>query len=692
MFSALHIHFDPLVPVIWLAFWACLMCGLLGFLYWRTRCSVLLRSLTALFFVFALSQPMLRQETRIPQTSIATIIVDQSQSQNFGHRKERTQKALDTLQTALKSMGSLETRVAYGPENGALASQTDLFHTWETLTRDIPEHRRAATFFITDGQIHDLPSLDSLPAQTEPLHVLLTGEKKEPDRRITLLSLPRFGLIGKPATVTYKIEDSLAGQIGGKSAKPVRVTLEQAGEPLEDFFVTTGETQTLSLPVAQAGQNIFTLSVAPLERELTLQNNQVILDVQGVRDQLKVLLVSGKPHAGARVWRDLLTSDPAVDLVHFTILREPDKIDSIPTNQLSLIAFPFEELFETKLYDFDLIIFDSYRMNNVLPDHYFENIVRYVKNGGAFLEVSGPDFAGPHSVARSPLGAILPGRPAGPVYNGVTRPVLTPQGTTHPVTQNLQPPESAPWGPWLRTIPLQKIHGETLMTAGEHADPLLILDRIEKGRVAQIASDQIWLWAKGYQGGGPHAELLRRIIHWLMKEPELDERALRVQVDGVRITLRKSRFENTAFDLTVTRPDGTTVPLALAPDPNGFLTAHLQADQQGIYRFQSPEGETRFAVIGETQSLESRHIQSTEEIMAPFAKATDGGIFWLSEHFPALRRTGETGLAHGAHWAGLRDLHPSTLAGITEIPLLPFWLTSLLLGIAGLLCWWKEGR
>ena len=135
-----------------------------------------------------------------------------------------------------------------------------------------------------------------------------------------------------------------------------------------------------------------------------------MVSIDGVRDKLRVLLVSGEPHAGERTWRNLLKSDASVDLVHFTILRPPEKQDGTPINELSLIAFPTRELFQQKINEFQLIIFDRYARQGVLPIIYFDNIARYVRDGGAVLVAAGPDYASPTSIWRTPLDVGAAGR------------------------------------------------------------------------------------------------------------------------------------------------------------------------------------------------------------------------------------------------------------------------------------------
>ena len=265
-----------------------------------------------------------------------------------------------------------------------------------------------------------------------------------------------------------------------------------------------------------------------------------------MRDKLRVLLVSGEPHPGERMWRNLLKSDANVDLVHFTILRPPDKsTDGTPINELSLIAFPVADLFGRKIKDFDLIIFDRYSTQAVLPQVYLDNIVRYVRDGGALLLAVGPEFETPEGLFNTPLGEISPARPTGEDVVRAFRPEISRRrrqapGRARPagLARRARRPGaagSAPSAPKLTT-------GVNIMQAGR-STPLLALSRVDKGRVALLLSDQIWLWARGYDGGGPHLDLLRRLAHWLMKEPELEEEALRARAHGQDVTVERQSLK-----------------------------------------------------------------------------------------------------------------------------------------------------
>ena len=684
----LSLHFSPFLPdeFIWVLSATALLLVFLSAIF--TRSVPFLRLLTLAVFMCILLNPSLHEEQRESVPGIAVVIVDESASQEFDKRQSHTDAALTHLEKTLKQFDNIELRVARGPVDGALASRTTLYETLENIYADVPESRRAGVIFISDGQIHDVPDIETLQSEYGPVHLLLTGEKKETDRRIVITNAPAFGIVGQDITVEFRIEDH-----GALKESFAQVSLKMTDGTERYSAVTIGEDQSITLPVNHAGQNVFELSVEPIPGEITERNNKVALDFQGVRDRLRVLLVSGKPHAGGRTWRDLLTADPSVDLVHFTILREPEKIDSTPQSEMSLIAFPFRELFELKLYEFDLIIFDRYRLNRILPDHYFQNIARYVREGGAFLEASGPAFAGEDSVFYTALRDILPGTPTGDIFNQGFTPTISDKGQSHPVTRNLNwsNNKDKPWGEWQRQIGLSDIRGDVLMT-GIRDKPLLILNRVQEGRAAHIASDHIWLWSRSHDGGGPHAELLRRTVHWLMKEPELDEEALDVRVDGRTLIIRRAAYERTEDLIIMTKPDGSEEEITLALNSAGILEHLHRADQTGIYRFESADGKLRFAVVGELDPLEFRNVLTSAEPLQPLLEKTGGKALWLSETATPRIRLRENGPFAGHNWLGLQNNNAYSVTGATEKPFLPPWLALCLLLIMTVLTWYYEGR
>ena len=592
----------------------------------------------------------------------------------------------------LEKKTDLEVRIVETPAPDTLVSETLLFEALESSVADVPLQRRAGVIFITDGQIHDIPADSALHQQFGPVHALLSGHKNEKDRQVVIVEAPTYGIVGQTISIKFKIEDT-----SNIAQDAVPVTLTSSSAPPDEIIVTTGSEETVEFPVTHAGQNVFEISTDSVDGEITDSNNRAAVIVNGVRDRLRVLLVSGQPYAGGRTWRDLLTSDPGVDLIHFTILRDPNKLDATPQNELSLIAFPVPELFEVKLYDFDLIIFDRYHLNRILPERYFNNIARYVEEGGALLEASGPSFATEDSIYFTGLMNVLPGIPTGEVIRKPFQPAITDNGMHHPVTHNLLWPTAADgspgWGHWLRQVALNPDKGDVLMSgAGEN--PLLILDRVGNGRVAQLASDHIWLWARGYEGGGPHAELLRRVVHWLMKEPELDEKALDIKINGNKITLKSRNYKDPQMTVSFTKPDETSGEIVLQRVGDGPLEAVLTADQIGIYSFDDADGQKRFAVVGDLNPPELRSVRTTPDLLRPVMDASRGSAVWLNETpHPDIRYIAAgNGSFAGRNWLALRKNNDFVVTGVQDRPLLPPWAAVLLIIGLATLCWWREGR
>ncbi len=553
--------FAPLVgaEILWAVIAAACLFALLLFVS-RSR-GAAVRTLALALIALALANPSFTREDRDPLSSVAVVVIDKSPSQNFGDRTQQTEAARAKIIDQLHRIPGLEVRVI---EAGQADSETDgtrLFTALGSTLADVPSDRLAGVVMITDGRVHDVPSDAGSLGFSAPVHALITGHRDERDRRVALVAAPRFGIVGQPQTITYRVEDQGAGE------KTAQVTVRRDGDIVEMRSVPVGIPQTVTVPIPHGGRNIVEIEASPLADELTQVNNRAVVTIDGVRDKLRVLLVSGEPHAGERTWRNLLKSDPSVDLVHFTILRPPEKQDGTPINELSLIAFPTRELFQQKIDDFQLIIFDRYARQGVLPIIYFDNITRYVRDGGAVLVAAGPDYASPTSIWRTPLDAILPAEPSGNVTERAFRPELTDLGQRHPVTRGLDGSEERPphWSEWFRIVDTRSATGTTVMQ-GPDAKPLLVLSHEGEGRVALLLSDHIWLWARGFEDGGPHLDLLRRLSHWLMKEPDLEEEALRLTVTGHDLLVRRQTMADEIADVTLTSPSGVARTLKLELD------------------------------------------------------------------------------------------------------------------------------
>src|SRR6185503_8758210 len=571
--------FSPLVPeyVVWAAFAAAVLISALLLLA-RSR-GALLRAVALGLMVLALANPSFTREDRDPIPSVAAVIVDKSPSQDFGDRNKQTDEARKTLVDRLHRIPGPDVRVAEAGQADGENDGTRLFSALNSTLADVPPDRIAGAIMITDGRVHDLPADAAALGFSAPLHALITGHKNEIDCRVVLTQTPRFGIVNQKQTIGFRVEDH------GVSAGTAQVTVRRDGEVLEQRNVVVGREVKVDVPIPHAGQNIVEVEAAAVPNELTLVNNRAVLSIDGVRDKLRVLLVSGEPHAGERTWRNLLKSDASVDLVHFTILRPPEKQDGTPINELSLIAFPTRELFQQKIGEFQLIIFDRYARQGVLPLIYFDNIAKYVRDGGAVLIAAGPDYASPTSIWRTPLDGILPAEPTGEVTERRFQAQLTEAGHRHPVTRDLEGSQTDPphWSHWFRLVNIKRNTGTSVMQ-GPDGKPLLVLGREGQGRVALLLSDHIWLWARGYEGGGPHLDLLRRLSHWLMKQPDLEEEALRLIVHGRDITIQRQTMADTVNQVMLTSPTGETRTINLQAVEPGLWRAATTANELGLWR------------------------------------------------------------------------------------------------------------
>ena len=683
------IAFTPLVPsiVLWLALAAIAVIAAL-LLLGRSRGAAVRVAALALI-ALALANPSFTREDREPLSSVAVVVVDKSPSQNFGDRTKQTEQAREALVNELKAIKGLEVRVVEAGQADGETDGTRLFGALQSALSDVPVDRVAGAFMITDGRVHDIPANAAALGFQAPVHALITGRKDERDRRVAISAAPRFGIVGQTQTITYRLDDQ------GVTGSRAKVVVRRDGEVINERTVLSGQTVNVDIDIKHAGPNIVEIEASPLDNELTLVNNRAVVAIDGVRDKLRVLLVSGEPHSGERTWRNLLKSDPSVDLVHFTILRPPEKQDGTPINELSLIAFPTRELFQQHISDFQLIIFDRYARQGVLPIAYFDNIARYVRSGGAVLVSAGPDYASTTSIWRTPLDSVLPAEPVGvtekPFYAH-----LSDAGKRHPVTRGLEGSASEPphWSRFFRTVDTRNATTPPVMT-GADGKPLLLLARYGEGRVALLLSDQIWLWARGYEGGGPHLDLLRRTSHWLMKQPDLDEEALRLQVHGMDLVVQRQTMADTVTPVTVTSPSGTTRELTLTAGDPGIWSATLPAGELGLW--QATDGTLKALInVGPTNPKEFSEVTSTPDMLKPLVQATGGDAQRVANgsgiELPRIVPVRSSGIFRGDGWMGVRMRDASVVKGVGVLPVFAGLIGLLLLLGAFAATWLREGR
>ena len=682
---------DPLVP--WLVVWVLAGLAALGLALaiWRRLSGWWLRGLAGLALLAAIANPSLQAEDRQPLTDIIVAVVDESASQRISDRTEQTAAALDGLRAEVAARPNTELRVVTVGDDTGDGGSLVMTALSQALAEE-PQGRIAGIVLITDGRIHDIERAPGLPA---PLHTLLTGHTGDWDRRLIVRNAPAFAILDEEVMLTLRIEDQGdAPEIGGLADLAISID----GGPAMQFQVPLGEDMDLPIVLPHGGMNVLQFSTPDQPGELTTRNNAAVVQINGVRDRLRVLLVSGEPHAGERTWRNLLKSDSSVDLVHFTILRPPDRLDGVPVEELSLIAFPTRELFIDKIDEFDLIIFDRYKRRGILPPEYFDNIARYINDGGAVLVTAGPEYATADSIYRSGLGFVLPGEPTARVVDGGFIPQLTDIGQRHPVTEGLTdfapPPaegDGPGWGRWFRQIEVIPAPDSMVLMSGTDDRPLLLLNRVGDGRVALLASDQAWLWGRGYEGGGPQLELLRRLAHWMMREPELEEEALWVEPNGQTMRIIRRTLDLETPDITVTGPDGTATVLTLTEISPGRFELLWEAPEMGLYRLTDGELDTVIA-LGPSAPREFEQTIAAGDLLAPLVDSTQGGILAIEDGLPDLRDVRPGRPAAGRGWIGITPREAYRTADISITPLLPAWAFLLLASILILGAWLREGR
>jgi hypothetical protein len=687
----MSLAFDPFLPLPAILAIGVIALLLIGWAIAKRMRGAALRALALAALVLALANPVANFEDREPVTSVVAIVVDRSPSQMSGDRTARTDAALKALTERIARYPAFESRVIEAvTDPDAQSPSTRLFEALASGIRDVPSSRLAGAVMITDGQVHDVPGSLSALGLDAPLHGLIVGEPDERDRRVDIVRSPRFGIVGEDQEIVYRVSEDGAASPGG----PVNVTVRVNGDEIATETAVAGEETPFYLNLPRGGENIVEFSVDELDGEVTTANNHTVTLIEGIRENLRVLLVSGAPHSGERAWRNLLKSDASVDLVHFTILRPPEKQDGTPISELSLIAFPTRELFVEKIDEFDLIIFDRYQNRGVLPVLYYDYIARYVEDGGALLVAAGPELAGVESIAETPLAPALPAVPTGAVTEAGYYPRLSDNGRRHPVTRTLPGALSEPpdWGRWFRTVGVGDTAGDVVMR-GAANEPLLVLNRYGEGRVAMLLSDHGWLWARGFEGGGPHVALYRRIAHWLMKEPSLEEEALRATANGRTLVIERQTMSDVTDPATIELPSGETREVILAPAGDGLFRSELALDQPGLVEVTS--GDLRaLAHVGAVDAPEFRATVSTTGVIAPVSEETGGlttRVNATASNLPQILPTRSARIDAGERM-GLRASNESVLKGVRSVPLFGGFLGLALMILALGATWFREGR
>ena len=562
-------------------------------------------------------------------------------------------------------------------------SGTNFFSTLKKELNKINKDRVAGIIFVTDGQIHDIEEysdkLDNIP-----IHFIIVGKENELDRVLKTYNVPDYSIVGEQVNFDLIVEDYY-------TKKDLVADIILDGKKYLSKKIKPNKNYQISIPIYHAGENVLEIKVKKLPGEISEINNYKIHKIKGVHEKLRVMLISGEPNMGLRSLRNLLNSDPSIELVHFTILRPPSKRDLTPVKELSLIPFPTDELFAADISKFSLIIFDQYSLQGVLPKKYLSNITNFVLKGGALLDIAGPEYAKQTSIINSPLKIILPTNPLDELGVEEFKPELTELGLRHPITNKLITNyKNKPWGSWNRFIKTEKKSGKILLKHKNY--PILVASQVGDGRVVQLLSDQTWIWKKSITESGPLTELVRNTIHWLLKTPELEENFLNFTKNSNIINVTLNTLLPGNANAKITSPSNKTINFLMKDNNSGGLNGQFISNELGKHKLEV-KGITKYIYLGQKNNKELEDIKSTENKVNILSKTKNNiSTHWYESGMPKILIIYNDKILSGQNWIGIKNKNvPKTSQFISKEYLDWYFLLPFLLGLF-IYSWFRESR
>ncbi|MBV8755982.1 MAG: hypothetical protein JO257_01825 [Deltaproteobacteria bacterium] len=400
-----------------------------------------------------------------------------------------------------------------------------------------------------DGAVRDF--LRSLETRVHTVWAARDGLK---DVAVAKVNADEFAFV----RTVVKIEAVI--RTTGLPARQVPVTLSTDGQPLREKLVDlpAGDnevTVTFEVTPPRVGRYVYEISVPVLPGEAVTTNNTRSFVVRVIRDKIRVLQVAGRPSWDERALRQMLKSNPNVDLISFFILRTQDDVSLVPNDEMSLIPFPTRELFEQQLPSFDVIVLQNFEYLPYGIGDYLENIRSYVEGGGGLAMLGGSQSFTSGGYYGTPVAAALPVDLYGPFDSGPIldtqrfSPQLTDAGMMHPVTslRYAADDNAAAWKalPQLEGVNLiagakpdatvLAVHPRLKTKAGKPM-PVIVAGEYGKGRSLAVTTDTVWRWgfvaaARPGDDGRQYTKFWENAMRWLIQDPDL--RNLHVDSDAV---------------------------------------------------------------------------------------------------------------------------------------------------------------
>lgn len=427
-----------------------------------------------------------------------------------------------------------------------------------------------------------------------PITAVSAGAPHLVDLALTELRAGEFAFVENVAEFSADIEAH------GLPGARTEVVLRRDGQVVatQPFTAPIGGQGTVRFEVApdRVGQFVYEIEVRPVDGEATLANNKRAFVVKVLRDKVRVLHVAGRPDWDVRALRTLLGRDPNVELLSYYILRGADDADrEDPFAQLSLIAFPTDELFKEQLGSFDLVVLHNFDALNHQVGRYLADIGQYVQDGGALVMIGGDMGLATGDYPAPPLAAVVPVDlrvPTG-LDTAPFRPQLTDAGRRHPITAWL---ESSGLSDWSRLPNLDSYNpvkmarhegmiGSAVLLRHPSGAPLVAIAEPGLGRVFVISTGATWRLGFSadlpiVDGARPYDLLWLGAIRWLLRDAAADRLTLETDrpsyLLGAPITLRATALSPSYAPEAGVGIDWRVQPLGAAPDEPGPVSLLTQ--------------------------------------------------------------------------------------------------------------------
>lgn len=638
----------------------------------------------------ALARPVwVEEEGRVEPGRVA-VLVDASASMGVreggGSRGEQASALAATLEGKGVDVFHFGATLSAGPPDAYTLPDTDYDSALRALSDRFAGEKLAGVVLISDGLDRGLlrrhwaagenPVPPALPG---PLTVFQVGSAADlTDLAVQSVDAGGYAYVHTP----FRLRATLRGVgFGGRS---VRVQLSKDGAAVNSRTVVLdadgkGEA-TFEVTPDKSGRFAYLIEVPDYEDDAVPSNNSMPVVVRVVRDKIRVLQVVGAPSWDVKFLRRFLKGDPSVDLVSFFILRtRRDLARGWSPDELSLIEFPYAQLFTEDLKSFDLVVFQNFDY-----EPYFEggsksallqNLKDFVtRDGHAFVMVGGDRSFDLGKYGATPLEDVLPvtvsANPV-PADESPFRPVLTDAGARHPVTRLVSDPaENATW--WARTFPLDGTNmgldvrpgsdvllaHPTLRTASGKPLPVLSVREAGAGRTMALTVDASWRWSlfEAAEGRGNQAYLRfwKNAMRWLIADPS----TARITVDTARenvslgdevrlvVGARGTDFgplEGAKAAVTVTS-GGQTWNLEGATGADGTAILTFRPELRGAHRVEAKvtvgaatlgADATVFAVTNRDPELDE--VAPDPEFLAWLAARGGGKFYATGERGPVVR-------------------------------------------------------